>query len=143
MKLNVIPKTVLPLMLLCSFCFNSIGQWQQLPGPYGHITTVLGKHNGYLYSSNNFSQIYDGIYRTNNNGNTWTNVSAGIAKPYASSFASLGGNLFTCSDTNVYMSTNNGNTWTIVNGNLPAYSFVRRLVVHNAILFAAVYNIAG
>lgn len=122
---------------------SNASQWQQLGGPYGNVSSVLGVHNGYLFSSNNYNQVMNGVYRTNNNGNTWANVSAGLQKPYSNAFASIGSNLFSCSDTSVYMSTDNGNTWADASGNLPTWGFARNIVAHNNILFAAVYNQNG
>jgi hypothetical protein len=62
-----------------------------------------------------FAGTTNGAYRTNDNGQNWTNISEGL--PYGGaggdvySFVSIGVNLIAGTNDGVFVSTNSGNSW--------------------------------
>jgi len=61
-----------------------------------------------------------GVFRSTNNGASWTNSTSGMTNTRVSSLVISGSNLFagTFGGAGVYLSTNNGTTWSAVNNGL-------------------------
>jgi hypothetical protein len=60
-----------------------------------------------------------GVFRSTNNGNSWTMVSAGISNTYFLSIAVIGQNIFAgTSDQGIFRSTDEGNSWASVNNGI-------------------------
>ncbi len=116
--------------------------WQQMTGPYGGSIKTMIFFNGNYYASCELNQNYGGVWKLLSNNN-WTNISNGLPKPYASSFAQIDTILFAASDTSVMKTINGGLTWIDASGNLPNNTWVRKLAVHNNILFASIYYGTG
>ena len=97
-----------------------------------------------------FVGSYDGgVFRSNDNGESWTAVNSGIPTtrgrpgPCILSFAVSGSNIFagTGYDQGVFLSTDNGESWTAVNAVLPFKSpltslSISPLFVHGNAIFA-------
>ena len=95
-----------------------------------------------MYKNNNyiFTGRTSGVYRTSDDGITWTAVNNGLQSfPFASSFAEAGNFLFvTCSD-GLYRSSNNGDNWVKLT-NFPNYQ-IYSLINNRDMLFAGTrYN---
>jgi photosystem II stability/assembly factor-like uncharacterized protein len=77
------------------------------------------------------------IYKSTDNGNTWTEISSGIAvDARITSIVASGDNIFAGSASDgVFKSTNNGTSWTTVNSNLTD-THISQLVVLDNKLFA-------
>lgn len=108
-------KVFLLTLLFLSFSFSLSAQfnWQKLNGPSGGGYRVLPGKNGYIFT------IYDGLYRSNNNGQSWEKMPA--APPgswYKPVSVGADGNLYAGSGNQLYRSTDNGSTWNLLNNNI-------------------------
>jgi len=133
MKKTIILFTIL---LLNNYLFAN-QNWQQFNGPFGGSIKTIINSNGTYFASCGLNQNMGGVWRLLPN-NTWVNISLGLPKPYASDFADIGTTLFAASDTAVMKTTNQGVTWIDASGNLPNNTIVKKLIVHNNILFASI-----
>lgn len=107
--------------------------WQFLNGPTGYFSpqSVVYHQGGWYVSSNINGSSGTGIWKSTSNGLSWTNVSAGLPKPYARDIISFNNNLYITCDTAVYVSSNGGNTWTIADQGLPNNTGPYELEIHN------------
>ncbi len=112
-------------------------QWRQTSGPEG------GRINAFLSDEINlYAGTYrGGVYRSNNNGESWTAANAGLADQSVFSLAMIGTNLFAGTNSGVYRSTNNAGNWTAVNEGLPtSFPDINSLAVIGTNLFAAHFS---
>lgn len=116
--------------------------WQQLSGPSGGNIKTMIYFNGNYYISCELNQNLGGVWKLLPN-NTWINISYGLPKPYASSFAQIDTTLFAACDTSIMKTTDGGTTWSDASGNLPPNTWVKKLVLHNNILFATIFYGTG
>ena len=84
------------------------------------------------------------LFRSSDNGQTWTDVTNGITfNPYTSpAITSEGSNFWAISIKGVFKSTNNGTSWTEVNWNtgLPNYTYLNNGIGTNGYLVAVANN---
>lgn len=81
---------VFPLLVCISKCIFS-QEWKQIPQPVSHcILTGIIRHNNILYSAAGF----EGLYRSADNGSTWSKIQNTIPDFGAISLASTGKHLF-------------------------------------------------
>jgi len=105
-------------------------QWIQsgLDGTYVRTINVSGT-NLFVGTSG------DGIFRSTNDGTSWTPVNTGLTNLYVNAFTISGTNLFAGTEgSGVFRSTNNGTSWSAT-GNL-VNPYVYALVVFGTNLFA-------
>lgn len=81
-----------------------------------------------------------GVYRSTNNGISWTAVDSGLPYGFVYSFAVSNTNLFAGTSGGVFLSTNSGTNWTAVNTGLPNNEEVTSLAVSGTNLFAGTYG---
>ncbi len=88
--------------------------WQKMTGPPGIDVTVIYKANNILYAGTKNL----GLYRSTDDGQTWTSASAGIERTLISDIIASGPNLLAavaasrCPEhLNIFKSTDNGTTW--------------------------------
>jgi photosystem II stability/assembly factor-like uncharacterized protein len=129
--------------LLVLFTHTASAQWVQTNGPFKSVS-ALAVNGAYLFAGT----IDGGIYRTADNGETWTAVNTGLPAEiyWVDAFTVSGGYLFagTQSDIStgygggIYRTADDGASWTAVNTGLPigAYTGVYSLAVNGAYLFA-------
>jgi hypothetical protein len=80
---------------------------------------------------------HGGVFRSSNNGTSWTAVNTGLTNTIVRSFAVSGSNLFAGTHGGgVFLSTNNGTSWTAVNTGLSNFTTVYALAVSGSNLFA-------
>jgi hypothetical protein len=109
-------------------------QWVQTNGPYG----------GRLYSilvngSDVWAGAYGaGVFRSTNNGASWTAVNSGLTSFSLRVIMVNGSSLFAGTDGGAFRSTNNGGTWTQVNSGLA--NNVRALISTGSNLCAGTYG---
>src|ERR1051325_3528580 len=110
-------------LIFLLFTLNSIyAQWTRLPGPKGTDVTVLYSANGFLFAGTKSI----GIYRTSNNGLSWSPANLGIENCQVNDIIASGSIILaavssSCPGTiGVYKSTDNGLHWTISGSGLPA-----------------------
>ena len=93
--------------------------WQQTNGPYGGDIRALAINNvsGHIFVGTDGG----GIFRSTNNGDSWTAVNTGLTETYVFALAiNSSGHIFagTFYGGGVFRSTNNGDSWTAVNTGL-------------------------
>ena len=136
-------KSLLHLIVIALLAHVSLkAQWVQTSGPSGGAVSqfALNATNGHVYALSN-----NGVYRSINNGATWTPVTNSLPGDAAFFAIAAGGtNVYigtvSFSDTKiVYRSTDNGETWTLTNGTgLPSFGSVGALMVLGSSLLAHV-----
>jgi len=111
-------KTFNYISVLITFIFiannPTFAQWV-LTGPYGDadvhsfavgLTTLFVGTEG------------SGVYRSTNNGTSWTQVNSGLTNTNVYALTYSIGNLFAGTGNGVFLSTSNGTSWTAVNSGL-------------------------
>ncbi|MCX6633520.1 MAG: hypothetical protein NT090_00260, partial [Acidobacteria bacterium] len=83
-----------------------------------------------------FAAASDGVYRTGNNGWTWTRRSTGLPPGGVSALVMTTDGLRAVSGSAVYRSTDQGLSWSLVNASLPL-SYVFEICADGARLYAA------
>jgi hypothetical protein len=114
------------ILTLLVFTDELQAQWVKTDGPYGggHIRALAAS------GPNLIAGTLGGVFRSPNNGISWTAVDSGLTNTDA--FAVSGSNLFAGTrGSGVFLSTDNGTDWTAVNSGL-TNSDVRALVVSPA-----------
>ena len=104
-----------------------------------------GLNNFWIYKitiigSSVFAATWDGVFISNDNGNTWT--SAGLSGYQVYSLASIGSNIFAGTSNGVFVTTNSGSSWNeISNGLTNKYAF--SLTAEGSILYLGGGGSAG
>ena len=101
------------LLLLAIFVVPISGadaQWVQTSGPSGDGDIQCMAVNG----NNLFAgSLTGGVYRSTNNGTSWTSVNAGLTNPIINALTIKGNDLFAATYFGgVFLSTDNGGSWT-------------------------------
>jgi hypothetical protein len=78
-----------------------------------------------------------GIFRTSDNGSTWTKASSGLKYSYVGCLAANGNVIYSATDSGVYVSDNYGDSWHNVTNGL-GNTLVTSLVAGGRMLFAGV-----
>ena len=83
--------------------------WEQTNGPYATLVLSLAVDNssGYIFAA---TQL--GVYRSTDNGDTWTQTGLDDAVSHLAIYSS--GRIFAATDEGVFRSTDNGDTWTLI-----------------------------
>ena len=127
------------LLLICSLLVLSIfptqAQWKRISGPEGGLVRSL-----YHYNSTFFASTPSGIFRSEDNAQTWQDVNLKAvfeneATPVMS-FASSGSRLYTIMFYTLYVSTDIGKTWSKI-GEAPKPDY---LVAQDSVLLCASYT---
>jgi photosystem II stability/assembly factor-like uncharacterized protein len=97
----------------------------------------LAASNGHLFAGT----FAGGVYRTANNGESWTDANNGLLANSVQSLYAHGGNLFAgTGSSGVFLSTDNGASWAAISNGLPSNDAVLCLCVSDSILFAGLYS---
>ena len=92
---------------------TSFSQWQS-HGPYGGSMNSLANINSYSFVGTN-----NGVFRTADDGYSWTAANSGLERLSVSSIAAFGNNLFAGTNYNgIFMSSDFGVTWLQSNSGL-------------------------
>jgi hypothetical protein len=73
--------------------------------------------------------LFNGVFRSTNNGTSWSAVDSGLTSTYVQTLAISGTNLFAGTLHGVFQSTNNGTTWNAINSGLPFYTDIYALAI--------------
>lgn len=126
---------ILLFLTLTIFIVNPLqAQWTQTSGPTG------GKvKNIFDNGSTVFAAIYgSGIYKSSDNGNSWTKIEGFPFLQYCESLAGNGNELFVFNDSyEVYRSTNAGNTWDKITDTTITARFTGSFFINPPNIFAA------
>jgi len=118
----------LGIVLLCPPVFT---QWVQTNGPWGGQILSL-----FVDGTNLYAGTKSGVFRSTDNGATWTEANAGLPNDIVGCFAVSGTNLFALTNFNgIYLSTSNGTTWTTIGSALSGYG-INSLAVSGPTLLA-------
>lgn len=78
----------------------------------------------------------NGIFRSSDNGNTWSGSDSGIGSATISSFTATSAGIFVSCGLGIYFSTNNGDSWHAANSGLSGGMY-KKVVSRNENLYAA------
>ncbi len=113
-------RLIVCLVFACDgqWAFAQTNFWEQTNGPYGGIIVELAinSSNGHIFAGTS-----GGIFRSTNNGDSWTAVNTGLTNPAVGSFAINPVTQVIFAGTigsGVFRSSNNGDSWTAVNTSL-------------------------
>ena len=109
-------------------------QWIQTNSPGGHITAFASS------DSNIFAGTGKGIFRSSNNGISWTAGDSGLTNTNVFSIAAVDSTIFAGTGNGVFRSTNNGASWTSVNSGITGGSSVNAFAVSGDTIFAGTVN---
>src|SRR5947199_10735603 len=90
------------------------GGWMQTSGPEGGRVRALEVSGTSLFAGTYFG----GVFRTTNNGASWTAVNNGLTAMDVHILAVSGTSLFAGTNGGVFRTTDNGASWTAVNNGL-------------------------
>lgn len=133
-------KTFLFLLFLCTSITTLYAQWvERSNGIHGANVRAFVSDGLNLYAGTT-----NGVYRSSDNGITWTTANAGIENTHVYALVIFGGNLYAGVDEDastpfgggVYLSTDSGLTWTAMNTGLTNLRVIS-LAVSGSNLFAA------
>src|SRR5262249_39826390 len=115
-----------------------VGRWMHTAGPEGGSIQVLLINGTNLFAGTGGG----GIFRSSDNGASWTAVNNGLGAGYIYSFAARGTILFAGTESHVSVSTDNGQSWTVADNGLRNL-FVTALVVSGTNVFAGTSGGSG
>lgn len=116
------------ILLIHCFLISQLiasAQWQSTNGPISPVVRLL-QTDEYLFAGCSSASTSNGVYRTSNDGDSWTSIISGSVSGSISGLAESNGNLFASQANQVFVSTNNGMNWALVTNGLPS-GFVRCL----------------
>ncbi len=128
--------------LFILFSAAAAAQWQQTNGPAGETVNAFGVNGNSIFAGT----VQSGIYRSDNNGQSWVAKNNGIENLFISSvqaFAVKGNLIFAGILDGVYLSSNNGESWIAVNNGLPENSWVTSFAVSGNNIFVGLNNGVG
>ena len=147
-------KNYIMVFLICLigssiFPVNSQAQWIQTNGPYesffglysGTVTSFVSS-GSYLFAGTNAK----GVYRSTNNGASWTSVNTGLPTSCVLSLAVSGSKLFAglqgvgANIGGVYQSTDNGESWNDFNVGLTGRNVTALMVIGGTNILAGTAN---
>jgi photosystem II stability/assembly factor-like uncharacterized protein len=111
-------------------------QWVQTNGPYIGPIECFAVSGTNLFAGTGGS----GVFRSTNNGLSWTAESIGLTNSNVNALAVSGTNLFAGTSSGVFLSTDNGTNWTEVNSGLPKLASVYDLAVSGTNIFAGMQS---
>ncbi len=117
-------------------------QWVQtsLSNPDSDAVSCFAVSGTNLFAVNDYGEVY----RSTDNGTSWTPVNSGLTNAFVLSLAVSGTNLFagTVYGAGVFLSTDNGTSWTPVDSGL-TNTYVLSLAVSGTNLFAGTFYGSG
>jgi photosystem II stability/assembly factor-like uncharacterized protein len=109
--------------------------WERMNGPYGgSVSEMAVNSNGYIFAIT----WYGGLYRSTDNGDTWSENLAGNPVTNGTFFslaANNSGHIFVCKQGSISRSTDNGETWTQISFEDPVNYFAGMAVNSSGQIF--------
>jgi photosystem II stability/assembly factor-like uncharacterized protein len=99
-----------------------------------HETLSLTTDSQYVYAG-----AYNGMYRSSDNGASWTSLSSGLTDTVAYALCSAKGHLFAGTLTGIFVSTNHGSSWTALSNGAPTYHIKCIVGIDSVVLAATEY----
>ncbi|MBK8845942.1 MAG: T9SS type A sorting domain-containing protein [Bacteroidetes bacterium] len=110
-------------------------QWQLYGDLNGGMCNKLQEVDGDLFAAFEFNQAAGGIWRTQNNGQSWIEKTAGLNSNHVRDIVNWNNTLVVATYDTVYYSTDKGDTWNPMNNGLIQYTGMINLCVHNNKLY--------
>jgi len=101
------------VIIILSFNYIAIAQWQQLPGPYGGEILCISSNNNKLYAGTNGS----GLFVSCDYGQSWTSISNGLHS-YVNSLLFSGSEIYAGCTNEAFVSSDYGQSWTLLNNGI-------------------------
>ena len=132
-------RPIIAILITCGlfslFTGPAYAQWVQPNGPYGANVNCFAVSGTHL-----FAGTWSGVFRSTNNGTSWTRVNSGLTHTYVLALAVSDTNIFAGTlGGGAFRSTNNGTSWTAVNSGLTD-SNVYSLAVERTSVFAGTWG---
>lgn len=102
--------------------------------PYKLTSFAIG--GGYVYAGTEG----EGVFRSSDNGASWTQINAGISDKNISSLFVFGQNVFAGACTDFYLSSNNGNVWQRMDLGTENYLCINDIVTLEGRIYAGTYD---
>jgi hypothetical protein len=113
--------TALAIFLIFIISGNSYASFELIPGTSGKVVTI------FINGVDIYAGVENGGVRySNNNGNTWSDVTNNLGLITVNEFLSSGNTIFAAAGSGVFKTTNNGTSWTPVSfGIYSAANFIK------------------
>ncbi len=112
--------------------------------------TSFAKNNNSIFAATSYNyinQTCEGIYRSNNNGNTWIAVNNGLPDSTSFNLYSINGKaIFASTNNALYLSNNNGDSWDSVSLGMLSNINISTIALNDSLIFAGTsrnYNSSG
>ena len=106
---------ILLVIILTFTSMNEIrAQWVQTNGPYGGMVTCLIMKDSSLFAGT----YLGGVFRSTDDGKSWTSANNGLTNTGVTSLAFIGTSLYSGTGTGLFLSTNDGASWSAVHSGL-------------------------
>lgn len=135
MKIKVY--TSITIFLLLSVYINCFSQWTLTPNFGAYYVVDLAVKDNFIFASADTI----GVFRSSDNGLSWTAVNSGFTHRSIPSIAKNSSDLFGSAYSGVYRSSNNGSNWSFLNNGLIGGPIVKVITDGNNIY--AAYGLAG
>lgn len=130
-------KTLFPYLFIVFLLFQFIpaspvyGQWVKTQGPPGINVNVFFNNGAALFAGTSSK----GVFRSSNNGATWTAANSGLENATVLSFTKDNTYIYAGTDKGVFRSSNNGASWIAANTGIET-QIVTNMVIGGGYLFA-------
>ena len=107
---GIVRNVVLSLVIIVLRTDSTLSQWVPTSGPYGGTVSWLLVNGSTVFAAAGPA----GVFRSTNNGTSWTGANMGLASSAVSALAASGTDLFAGTDRGVFLSTDEGTSWTAI-----------------------------
>lgn len=111
----------LVLALLTSFWIPVKAQWSATSGPI-RPAVCFAKNSSYIFTGTSSVSTSDGVFRTSNQGSSWTAVNNDGVSSNIADIICVGEAVLAAQDNQIFLSLDNGDNWSSVSSNIGTYS---------------------
>ena len=130
--------TLPSLFLLYSHTHPLVAQWQNTHGPYGGNVYALAAIGQSLFAATD-----KGVYRSSNEGESWTAVNNGLVSKNVRALATSGSTILAGTlVSGIFRSTDNGQSWIAIGGSPTSYLRFA-LAMNGNYIFAGIDSMGG
>jgi hypothetical protein len=110
----------LVLALLTSFWIPVKAQWSATSGPI-RPAVCFAKNSSYIFTGTSSVSTSDGVFRTSNQGSSWTAVNNDGVSSNIADIICVGEAVLAAQDNQIFLSLDNGDNWSSVSSNIGSY----------------------
>jgi photosystem II stability/assembly factor-like uncharacterized protein len=125
------------LFITLFISFQSNAQWVKIGGPSLGSILSLAVDGTKVYAGT----YGGGIFRSTDNGNTWTEANNGITSLFTVSISISGSQIYAVAGNEVYLSEDEAISWTLVNNGLPPFIFETSIALNNKVFVGLHYGV--